>query len=82
MRDIATMRQGERVYVHVGVGAALPGVFVGFVDGLINVDHTVSYSKVDPDDVADDRFVSDAAGRVIRPAPADPDLNGTPPDLE
>ena len=82
MRDIATMRQGERVYVHVGLAAALPGVYVGFVDGLINVDHTVAYSKVDPVDPTDDRFVSDAAGRVIRPALSDPDLNGSTPDLE
>lgn len=82
MRDIDTVRQGERVYVHKGIAPAIPGVYVGFVDGHINVDHTVSYSKVSPTDVAEQRFVTDAAGRVLRPMLTDPDLNGTPPDLE
>lgn len=77
VRDVATLKRGERVYVHDG-DMHIPGVFLELVDGDVRVDVTVDIVRIPL--ASNDPFVTDVDGEVI--AEPEPVLETIPPDLE
>ncbi len=77
MRDITTVRQGERLYLHSGDTHAI-GTFLAYTAGVAILDHVEGRSHTTLAGV--DPFITDLDGEVIgEPEPALPTI---PPELE
>ena len=80
IRDLTTLERGESVTVHEGEFIVRDGKYVGFLDDAIVVDLGPVIDRVPLSD--EDRFVTDDHGRSVGVAEHEPDLNGSPPELE
>lgn len=80
MRDLTTLERGETVTVHEGEFIVRDAKYVGFHNDAIVVDLGPIIDRVPLAD--ESRFVTDVEGRSLGITEHEPDLNGSPPELE